>query len=62
MLTRVSAKAVTKGIAEVKRLNRPTDGLFAGRYLKIGPAGAWMRVHYALARYGITPLRIEMMT
>jgi hypothetical protein len=56
----LSEQAVVLGIADRKGLN-PTHGWHsAGRYLKIGPAGAWLGVnHQHWSRYGITPLWIS---
>jgi hypothetical protein len=56
----LSKQAVALGIADLKGL-RETHGWYsAGRYLRIGPAGAWLGVdHEKWSRYGITPLWIR---
>lgn len=56
----LSEQAVAMGIADRKGLV-PTHGWYsAGRYLKIGPAGAWLGIdHENWSRYGISPLRLE---
>jgi hypothetical protein len=53
----LSEQAVTMGIADRKGL-LPTHGWYsAGRYLKIGPAVAWLGIdHKNWSRYGISPL------
>ena len=53
----LSEQAVAMGIADRKGLV-PTHGWYsAGRYLKIGPAGAWLGIdHENWSRYGISPL------
>jgi hypothetical protein len=55
----LSQLAVAAGIAIIKGL-MPTHGWHsAGRYLRIGPAGAWLGIdHEKWLRYGITPLWI----
>jgi hypothetical protein len=52
-------QAEALGIADRKGLN-PTHGWYsAGRYLRIGSAGAWLGIdHEKWSRYGITPLWI----
>jgi hypothetical protein len=56
-------RVVALGIADIKGLN-PTHGWYsAGRYLRIGPAVAWLGVdHERWSRYGITPLWIRFNT
>jgi hypothetical protein len=56
----LTEKAVAAGIANRTGLN-PTHGWhFAGRYLRIGPAGAWLGIHHEhWSRYGISPFWIE---
>jgi hypothetical protein len=60
LISLLTEKAVAEGIANRTGLN-PTHGWhFAGRYLRIGPAGAWLGIHHEhWSRYGITPLWIE---
>jgi hypothetical protein len=56
----LSDQAVAMGIADSKGL-RPTQGWYStGRYLKIGPAGAWLGIdHENWSRYGIGPFWVN---
>ena len=56
----LTEKAVSLGIANRTGLI-PTHGWYsAGRYLQIGPAGAWVGIdHRKWSRYGITPLWVR---
>jgi hypothetical protein len=61
----LTRKAVALGIADITS-TRETHGWYsAGRYLRIGPAGAWLAGawlgidHESWSRYGITPLWIH---
>ena len=64
----LSKQAVVLGIADRKDLSgrdlREAHGWYsAGRYLRIGPAGAWLGVdHEKWSRYGISPLWIRFST
>jgi hypothetical protein len=60
LIAELSVQAEAQGIADRKGLN-PTHGWYsAGRYLRIGPAGAWLGIdHKNWLRYGITPLWIR---
>lgn len=55
----LTEQAMAAGIADRIGL-RETHGWYsAGRYLRIGPAGAWLGIdHRNWSRYGITPLWI----
>jgi hypothetical protein len=59
LIDELSQKAVAQEIADRAGL-RETHGWYsAGRYLKIGPAGAWLGIdHKNWSSYGITPLWI----
>lgn len=52
-------RAAALGIADTKGLNATHGWYSARRYLRIGPAGAWLGIdHKKWSRYGITPLWI----
>jgi hypothetical protein len=59
LISDLTVQAVALGIADRTGL-RETHGWYsAGRYLRIGPAGAWLGIdHESWLRYGITPLWI----
>jgi hypothetical protein len=56
-------KAVVEGIANSKDLRETHGWHTSGRYLRIGPAGAWLGIDLEKwSRYGITPLWIRFDT
>ena len=59
LVQQVCDRAITATVADGKWLGRPITGMVAGRYIRIGAAGAWVGLDHRLwARYGIGPLWI----
>lgn len=59
LIPALSQQAVDAGIADRTGLRETPGRYSSGRFLKIGPAGAWLGVdHEKWSRYGITPLWI----
>jgi hypothetical protein len=55
----LTGQAVALGIADRAGLREAHGWYYAGRYLKVGPAVAWLGIsHKHWLRYGITPLWI----
>jgi len=53
-------QAQALGIADRRGLNPASTWYTAGRYLKIGPTGAWLGIdHQRWSRFGITPLWVR---
>jgi hypothetical protein len=59
LISDLTAQSVSEGIADRKGLAHALGWYSAGRYLRIGSAGAWLGIdHEKWSRYGITPLWI----
>jgi hypothetical protein len=59
LIPALSQQAVDAGIADRTGLRETPGRYSSGRFLKIGPAGAWLGLdHEKWSRYGITPLWI----